>query len=227
MDLLPTIIPPEGVGRANQQSQDPVDEGCELLDTEDGELDPEFILKVESEGQDEDEGTARVPVPECSRTISSGHIALPTDTADPSINKDARSWESTHENVQRDGQTVEVEVLRADTPAQLQDKVNDAFTDNGTPLRVCREVWDDMTGRDVAGRKVDKVPIRQAVRLILQTLPAVKDDALALLFPRVSPNKCGNVTLPETVLGLILVRRAHLTPDETKSLVLSLRLPTL
>ncbi|KAI8479744.1 positive regulation of bleb assembly [Branchiostoma belcheri] len=29
-------------------------------------------------------------------------------------------------------------------------------------------------------------------------------------------NKCGKVTLPESVLGLILVRRANLTPDETK-----------
>ncbi|KAI8490638.1 hypothetical protein Bbelb_319060 [Branchiostoma belcheri] len=104
-------------------------------------------------------------------------------------------------HLQRDGKTVEVEVLRADTPTQLQDKVNDAFTDNGTPLR---EVWDDMTGRDVAGRKVGKVPIRQAVRLILQTLPAVKDDAPALLFPRVSPNKCGKVTLPDLTKSALI-----------------------
>ncbi|XP_078676582.1 uncharacterized protein LOC144913644 [Branchiostoma floridae x Branchiostoma belcheri] len=101
--LLATITPPEGVRRAapEDDNQNPVDEGSELLDTEDGEI--EFNLEVEEEVEGEDEdGAPEVPAAtpvqvtmQSSTTTSqsvasTGHVGLPTDTTDETFNKDAK-----------------------------------------------------------------------------------------------------------------------------------------
>lgn len=103
-ELLATITPPEGVQRASQQgeNQSPADEGCELLDAEDGEID-----NIENEDEeDEASDAATVPMEQESSSesepdstestsanqgmLSTGHKGLPTDTDDLNLNKDAK-----------------------------------------------------------------------------------------------------------------------------------------
>ena len=102
-ELLATITPPEGVRRATQHVVP--DEGYELLDADDGEL--EFQLDYEDHDSDEEgnlEGApdaasssasavapadaAATPV-SSSTMVVSGQVGLPTDTEDESLNQDA------------------------------------------------------------------------------------------------------------------------------------------
>ena len=104
--LLASITPPEGVHCASRQAkslQPPTDEGCELLDTEDGEIDFNSESEDEHEKDEVSEATVSVeseqtssesaPVsaePTSTKQGVSGHIGLPTDTGDQNFNKDAQ-----------------------------------------------------------------------------------------------------------------------------------------
>ena len=99
-DMLASITPPEGVRIKSLQGEEaPDDEGCELLDGEDGDVE---VLSFELEEEPEDEavqsgaGITGSPHPGCTsqepKVTGKGDMMLPMNTEDESFNNDATFW---------------------------------------------------------------------------------------------------------------------------------------